>query len=350
MRERPGLTPDGLYWLSKRKGSDNWQRTWFDAGSRQTRCSSLSTSDLRAALEKLALWWAENRRLSNERPESVALSEVLVRYYREYAKDLPSGTQARIACAKLTAHSGAVAVSAFDHAQQQAFIASMREEGNSAGYIRRTLSVAKAALAWAWTRNLIRIVPNVKLPEDGEAKERLLSNDELRAILEQSTEEHLYRFVVIELATWARPDAILDLTRERCDLERRLITLNPEGRKQTKKHRPALPSVPAMDHVVLRQASGYLIQWRGHKLGSIKTTWRKMRTRAGLSKDVVPYSIRHTMATNARAAGCHPWEIEGWLGHKRPSTSERYAKYAPDYLGSVATFTEAFMRSLPLRA
>lgn len=348
MREH--ATPDGLYWLSKRAGSDAWHRTWFDPGSRQTRRTSLGTSDVRAAVERLTIWWAENRRLKDERPDTVTVAEILQRYYREHAESLPSAQQARIACGKLVELCGQLSVAEFGLSEQKRFIDSMKADGASAGYIRRTLSVGKAALTWAWQHQLVTIVPNVKLPRDGEPRERVLSLAEQRAIVDAATEEHLYRFVVLAFATWARPDAILELTRERCDMDRRLIELNPAGRPQTKKYRPTLPLVTGMRHVVESEPCGPLVRWRGVAVADIKTGWRRLRKRAGLDAGVIPYLIRHTMATEARSAGAPPWEVEGWLGHKRPGTSERYAKFAPNYLGATAAFVDTHLRKLPLRA
>jgi hypothetical protein len=46
----------GDYWLSKRHGSEQWCRTWFDPRARQTRRTSLGTTDLREAQLKLAEW------------------------------------------------------------------------------------------------------------------------------------------------------------------------------------------------------------------------------------------------------------------------------------------------------
>jgi site-specific recombinase XerD len=344
--ERQGLTPDGLYWLSKRPGSEQWQRTWFDTGARQTRRASLGTSEVQEAHERLIEWWVANRRLSNERPESVTLSEILTRYYDEHASDKASSTQAEIACAKLTAFSGALPISEFNIAEQRRFIAQMKSDGYSAGYIRRTLSVGKAALTWAWANELVKIVPNVVLPQDGAPRERTLSIEEIGALFNAVDETHVYRFLVLLCATWARPDAILDLDGERCDHERKLITLNPPGRQQTKKYRPVLPMVERAEHVC-EVKSGPVIAWRGKPLASIKTAWRRLRSRAGLDDGVIPYLVRHTMATEARAAGAPPWEIEGWLGHKRPGTSERYAKFAPDYLGATARVVNDYIAKLP---
>lgn len=344
--ERPGLTPDRLYWLSKRPGSDLWQRTWFDTGARQTRRASLGTAEIQAAHERLLEWWLANRSLKNERPESVTLAEILTRYYDDHASTKASATQAEIACAKLAAFSGALPLPEFNVAEQRRFIAQMQKDGYSAGYIRRTLSVGKAALTWAWTNELVKLVPNVVLPHDGAPRERTLSLEEMSALFNAVDETHVYRFLVLLCATWARPDAILDLDGERCDHERKLITLNPPGRPQTKKYRPVLPMVSGAAHV-LNVESGPVIAWKGRQLASIKTAWRRLRKRAGLDDGVIPYLVRHTMATEARSAGAPPWEIEGWLGHKRPGTSERYAKFAPDYLGATAAVVDAYLHKLP---
>lgn len=350
-KDRPGLTPDGQHWLSKRPGSDYWHRTWFDTAARQTRRVSLGTSDLRAAHEALALWWADNRRLIDERPEAVTLDEVLVRYYREHAEKLRSATQARIACRILSEHSGTLAVADFGLPAQRALVSAMLADGLSTSYARRTLTVGKAALAWAQAEGMIRAAPVVKLPSDGPGRDRVLSHAEVSAIVRAcADEDHLYRFAVLLLATWSRPEALLELDRERCDLERGLVDLNPPGRPQTKKFRPVVPLVYRARHVIADITAGPIITWRGEPLQSIKTAWRRMRKRAGLDAGVIPYLLRHTMATEARAAGAPPWEVEGWLGHRRPGTTERYAKYAPDYLAQTAEVVDRYLATLPLRA
>ena len=278
------------------------------------------------------------------------MDDLLVRYYRDHAAGLASGTQARIACNKLSEAVGALAVADFGVQAQREFIAKMREAGYADGYIRRTLSVGKAALAWAQMEGLVKSAPAVKLPSDGQPRERVLTLAEQAAIVEAATEEHVYRFVVLAFATWARPDAILDLDRHRCNDERRLIDLNPQGRPQTKKFRPTVPMVEQARHVIVDVPHGPLVTWRGRGIADIKTGWRRLRNRAGLDPGVIPYLIRHTMATQARTAGAPPWEVEGWLGHKRPGTTERYAKFAPDYLSQTAGVVEAHLAQLPFRA
>lgn len=348
--ERPGLTPDGRYWLSQRPGSPFWHRTWYDAGARQTRRAPLGVRDIREASERLAVWWVENRKLEQERPESVTLDDVLVRYYKGHGQHLTSAEQARIACRKLSEAAGMLAVSELNGQAQRDLLARLRDSGMSNGYARRTIGVAAAALNWAHTEGLIASAPRLKLPPDGEPRERVLNRAEVAAIVEASkAEDHVYRFVVLALATMSRPAAILELCRERVDLARGLVELNPPGRQQTKKYRPTVPLVYRARHVVADIERGPLITWRGQPLASIKTAWRRMVKRAGLDAGVIPYLLRHTMATEARAMGADPWELEGFLGHRRPGTSERYAKFQPDYLASAAGAIDDYLAAMPLR-
>jgi len=349
--ERIGLTPDKKYWLSKRPGSSNWHRTWFDHGSRQTLRASLGTPDFEPAYEKLIVWWAENRTLVKLPPESVTLSTLLLRYYQSYAKGLKSETQIRISCSKVIAHSGKLMLSELSPTKQRELISHLFEQGYGTGYVRRIMGVLKAALRWAWKEEMIASVPNIILPAEGSARGRTLTHEELVSIVDNSkSEDHLYRFVILAIATWARPEAILELDRDRCDTQRRLIDLNPHGRPQNKKYRPTIPMVDAALHVVEDVPQGRIVTWQNKGVASIKTAWRRLRKRAGLDDGVIPYLIRHTLATEARGNGCPPWEIEGWLGHKRPGTSERYAKFSPNYLSETAKFVDEYMRRLPLRA
>ena len=54
------------------------------------------------------------------------------------------------------------------------------------------------------------------------------------------------------------------------------------------------------------------------------------------------------MATELRRRGVPLWEIEGMLGHKRPTTSEKYAHYTPDYLSLGREAIDSYFSELSL--
>ena len=62
-----------------------------------------------------------------------------------------------------------------------------------------------------------------------------------------------------------------------------------------------------------------------------------MRRALGLSADVHPKTIRHTIATLLHADGVPGHEIAELLGHEGnlPRTTRTYAKYRPEHLGNV---------------
>ena len=81
----------GDYWLSQRGNSDNWCRTWFDAGTRQTRRASLGTDDLEEAKHALARWVTENVGTRNANPGDVPVATVFARYQAKHGQFVRSG-------------------------------------------------------------------------------------------------------------------------------------------------------------------------------------------------------------------------------------------------------------------
>ena len=325
----------GEYWLSRRPNSPQWCRTWFDAETRQTRRASLGTGDLETAKAALAEWYTLHGRRDREEPRSVVLATVCARYQDKQGQHVRSaGIQRRNLTIILEALSPGMTVGEFTLERQMEVVRKLRGQGYADGTIKRAMGAVKAAVNFAWKNGeLDRPVPFGTLPE-GQPRERVLSIEELAALWDATEPPHLQMFVMLLLGTAARPEAILQLTRFQCDTARGIIDLNPPGRSQTKKRRPV---VPMPDFLVpwIETANSHLVQWKGKPIQKINKTWRTIRDDAGLSDDVVPYSIRHTVATELRSRGVPELEIAGMLGHSMPNfrTTGRYAKYVPDYLG-----------------
>jgi integrase len=196
------------------------------------------------------------------------------------------------------------------------------------------MGVAKAAVNFAWhNRELDRPVPFFRLPE-GEPRDRVLSRSELVRLWSTEMPAHIRVFLTLLIGTAARPEAALQLTRFQCDLERGFINLNPPGRERNKKRRPILPLANILRPRVEAADDGPLVCWRGKPVGRVSKTWRSVRKAAGLNKAVVPYAIRHTIATEMRQRGVPELELAGFLGHAMPNfrTTGRYAHVAPDHL------------------
>jgi integrase len=348
MQERTGEIGD--YWLTKRPGSAQWCRTWYDADTRQTRRASLGTDDLQAAKVALWEWFAKYGRVGKQQAAETSLELVLVRYYQQHAEALPSAEMARVALGYWSDFFGGATVSEATPARQREFVEWMkarRSKPLSDGYIKRVLTVGKAALNRAYEEGEIDTVPFVIPGQDSVPREQVLSVDESAALWAAATQPHERMYLALAYGTLARPETILALRREFVDFDRRLLAMNPPGRRQTKKHRPTVPVCDFLLPWIEQAEAGPLVAWRGREIASFKTAWRKMRAAAGLAPDTVPKVIRHTMATHLRASGVDAAEIQGMLGHKAYSgKTEVYARYRPDFLGQAVEAIDGYMNAL----
>ena len=104
--------------------------------------------------------------------------------------------------------------------------------------VSRDLAALRGALTWAWKHQRIERPPpfiaDVPFHLRGGPRDRVLSREEVAAIIDacagRPDREHVIRFIVIELGTAGRPQAVLELEHTNIDLERNLINPNHPGR------------------------------------------------------------------------------------------------------------------------
>ena len=378
----------GRYWLSRRRNSAAWCRTWFDASTRQTCRASLGTDDLDEAKLALAAWITANAQPTRARPEVAPLETYLVRYLERHAKYLPSAEPARYGLARWSEFFAGALVSEITSQRQREFVDSLRSEGLSDGYIRRILAVGQAALNRAYREGEITSVPRIllSLAPEAEPRERLLTIDEAKALFTAATEPHQILYLMLAFATAARPTAILELTTFQVDCDARLIRFNPAGRVQNKKRRPILPICDALLPWLRGLPAGPVVQYRGKPLAGTKMLFRHLtnrvahkirheaasaasthrrashrseawrvieegRRRSAEIMEVTAYTIRHTVAAEMRKRGVPVWEVAGFLGHSSGyKTTERYAKFGPDHLAGAVKAIDGYFMDLGLAA
>uniref|UniRef100_UPI0039A495A2 site-specific integrase n=1 Tax=Brucella pseudintermedia TaxID=370111 RepID=UPI0039A495A2 len=176
---------------------------------------------------------------------------------------------------------------------------------------------------------------------------RLSQGEMIRLLTAARSRPHVLVFCMIGLNTLARPDAILDLSPFQVDIDARLIALNPRGRRQTKKYRPTLPITDTLLPFVRVRDVERFVNWHGQPMKSIKKAFAATVKDAGLPKEVTPYCLRHTMATELRRRGVSLWEVEGFLGHRIGSrVTETYAKFGPDHLLAGVQAIDAYFTDL----
>ena len=187
----------GKWFLDKRPNSPNWCVCWFDPATRQMRRASLRTADFQVAKIRLAEHVTKYEKLKNVDPEGVSLEAILIRYWEEHGKAIPSAEQARFALAKWSDHFCGATVSELTPQAQETFVAALRANGYQPSYISRILSVGRAALVRAWKRGELTSVPfiaDVKRDPEQEAERfRDLDMDEVARLLrEAAAVPHLF--------------------------------------------------------------------------------------------------------------------------------------------------------------
>lgn len=220
-------------------------------------------------------------------------------------------------------------------------VSGKHNSGVAASTAGRELTVLRAALGYAHKNGKLLDRPFVELPARPPGRDRWLTRSEAAALLWESRRDpqargHLPLFILLALATGARPGALFDLRWTQIDFDRDRIDFNPPGRKRTSKGRPII-SIPRRLRWFLlrahaRASSPYVLAFQGKKLGSVKKSFRAARGRAGLGADVIPYTLRHSAGTWMAQKGVPFWQIGGWLGHSQQRTTELYGHHSPEYL------------------
>jgi len=243
----------------------------------------------------------------------------------------------------LAAHTGGLTVKEVTDARVGDFIAKRRagRVGQPAtnGGIRRNLITLTAALNRAAKAKLIDAgdVPFVDMPPPPDPRDRWLTDaerDKLLAAAQAESDKRLsraYRFVALAIGTASRKGALVRLTWFQIDLERRVVYLNPQGRRQTNKRRPTVPIADWLLPLLVRAHGEKTGEYVLDHPGSIRTTFDTAVERSGL-EGVTPHVLRHTWATRAAQNGVPIQKIAQVMGDSIATVIKNYLHHYPEDL------------------
>ncbi len=368
MRRARHIYQVGDYWLDRRAESPFWQIRWYDAGARTTRNRTTSETDLEAAKAALHAFVEAERAQGRQDPMEAAVVPLLLLYWRERGSkahsrgQIASSLRQFIAFLQQDRRTGDLATVAkltgdvFTRFREWRKgprcysipwgdkVMAWDSAGVSGEAIQRNLDDVRSALNWQVKQGRLPYapkVPAVPSEERSPPRDTVLTIEQLGAMLGYAASDPpLLFFIIDQIATAARPDAVLKWRVADQLRANGLFDTHPKGAARTKKRNPVIPVAAFwqdwLDDRTRRGMSD------GRPIASMKRRWRTMRAALGLPAEIVPKTIRHTMATELRRRKVPRDDISGLLGHQFDNaTSGRYAHYDPTYLAEARAAIDA---------
>ena len=289
------------------------------------------------------------------RANDLPLSKCLITYYTEHAQYLKRADTERGNLSKWLEFFQDTYVHKIRSAEQRDFIRHLVKQNYAKSTIEGIFKTGIASIKFAWQEGMladniavINIQKELKNTKPAKSKGRPLEISEMVRLFEVAESPRIIRFLMILIGTACRPTAAIELTGAQFDLKANTINLLPANTVQNNKYRPTvkLPSFLRLlyhpDNICTQRPLATERMTR--PMHTIRTQWNTLKKQSGLEGDVVPYSVRHTIARWLRMCAVDPWHVSAQLGHGRQGSqiTEIYAPSDPNYLSDAVEAIEGY--------
>lgn len=221
------------------------------------------------------------------------------------------------------------------------------------GTARKATRILRAALNWGIEQGYLKDNPatEVNIGKDKVRRAIIEGRDEYRivfAAIDKMESERKLRSPVADairlvILTGARRGEIAKLKWSQVDMRKGLLILSPESHKTGSKtgEDREIGLSTAAQAIIVRQPveSPESLVFPSTKRGvpnDLSKAWTKIRAEAGLPKDVVLHTMRHSLATSLAFQGAQAAEIMAAMGHRHISTSQKYIHWTQDAKAALA--------------
>ena len=204
--------------------------------------------------------------------------------------------------------------------------------------VRRRLCVLRTVLRWCEANSLIPAVPSFPpLPSANYEKFIPPTQEEVSRIFTCAA-PHIQRVIVLGTQCGVRigPSELLKIKWSDVDLNRSVIHV-PAAKKNTHEPWRDVPIkselLPVFEEWLRHDAAcgaEYLIHYKGRHVEHIKMAWRGALRRAGITRRIRPYDLRHAFATEAIAAGVDIGTVAKLMGHSSPMMLLKHYQHVMD--------------------
>jgi len=214
------------------------------------------------------------------------------------------------------------------------YVKKRRQDSVKDSTIRRELTDIKAILNWSVSRHPPLIpfnnIRNYKKPPSDDAIILPPTQEETDAIL-KAAGPHLKRVIWLSYYLGLRPGAVelLSLTWKQINWEAKIILI-----VSAHKGGPERRQVPLHDDFIKKlkqwyrkdKKKGYIIHYHGKPIKKIQTSWKGALERAGITRRIRPYDMRHYFISRALEEGADMKALSEIVG-SRPETIMRHYQH-----------------------
>jgi len=176
------------------------------------------------------------------------------------------------------------------------------------------------------------------MPRKDDARLSPPTEAEFKKILECAP-PHLRRAMLVSWFTGLRPgkEELLSLRWEAVDLAGKTLMVISAVKGGLPRRMVPL-SNQIVEHLARwyeedREAGhNYLIHYHGRPIGTCKIAWREAKRRAGITRRLRMYDIRHAFATNLLTMGANLRAVSEIMGHASVHITQQVYQHVPDSL------------------
>ncbi len=203
---------------------------------------------------------------------------------------------------------------------------------------RGRLSVLRTVLRWCAEKDLMPPVAFPRLPPAHYERFIPPTPEELTAMMAVAA-PHIVRIIVLGSQCGVRvgPSEMFQLTWDDVDFTRRILRVHGARKNLNAPWREVpireslLPLFEAWREEDSAIGVNYLVSYEGKRLShQIHKAWRHTLRRAGITRRIRPYDLRHAFATEAIAAGVDIGTVAKLMGHSTPTMLLTHYQYVMD--------------------
>ena len=220
------------------------------------------------------------------------------------------------------------------------------ERNAAQGTIRKELGTLRAAINYCHAEGVLLTAPKVTLPAKPPARDRVLTRDEVARLLRSARAKpelrHVARYILLAL-TGTRMTAVLSLRFERhpgggwIDVERGVLYRRAADQIDTAKRRPPVKLPKRLLSHCRRwsREGGWVVNFRGARVASIKSSWRRVCQDANLP-GVTRHTMKHTAITWAMMSGVPLADAAAYFGTTVRTLEDNYLHLHPEFQKATA--------------